>query len=58
MKFTILINTHNQKKYLNEAISSCIEQEFKDFEIVICDTSNQKTRPKLKKMDFNQILIL
>jgi glycosyltransferase involved in cell wall biosynthesis len=54
MKFTILINTHNQKKYLNEAISSCIEQEFKDFEIVICDTSNQKTRPKLKKMDFNQ----
>jgi glycosyltransferase involved in cell wall biosynthesis len=54
MKFTILINTHNQKKYLNEAILSCIEQEFRDFETVICDTSNQKTKPKLKKLNSKQ----
>ena len=42
MKFSILINTHNQKQFLNKAIYSCVNQKFKDYEIIIVDTSDKK----------------
>ena len=50
MKFSILINTHNQQKYLNKAITSCLRQSFKDYEIIIFDSSDKKNNnPILKK---------
>ena len=42
MKFSILINTHNQKQFLNKAIYSCVNQKFKNYEIIIVDTSDKK----------------
>ena len=42
MKFSILINTHNQDKHLNKAIKSCLDQSFRNYEVIICDTSDKK----------------
>tara|TARA_B100000780_G_scaffold76763_1_gene51773 strand:+ start:228 stop:1025 length:798 start_codon:yes stop_codon:yes gene_type:complete len=50
MKFSIIINTHNQDDYLVRAITSCLKQDFKDYEIIICDTSDKKNNTKLKKL--------
>ena len=49
MKFSIIINTHNQSSFIRECINSCINQEFQDFEIIITDTSNQKINKKFIK---------
>ena len=49
MKFSILINTHNQKQFLNKAIYSCVNQKFKDYEIIIVDTSDKKFKSTKKK---------
>ena len=46
MKFSIIINTHNQDKYINRAIKSCLDQSFRDYEIIICDTSAKKRNIK------------
>jgi glycosyltransferase involved in cell wall biosynthesis len=41
MKFSILINTHNQNKYFLRCINSCLNQTFKGrYEIIIFDTSH------------------
>jgi len=39
MKFSIIINTHNQSKFINDCIKSCKNQNFLDYEILIVDTS-------------------
>ena len=39
MKFSIIINSHNQEKYLDQCITSCQKQIFRNFEIIIVDTS-------------------
>ena len=49
MKFSIIINTHNQSSFIRECINSCINQEFQDFEIIITDTSNQNINKKFIK---------
>ena len=41
MKFSIIINTHNQPKFLNECVNSCLNQNFLNYEIIIVDTSNK-----------------
>jgi len=50
MKFSILINTHNQNEYIIKAIKSCINQNFKNYEIIICDSSDKKINTNLKKI--------
>jgi glycosyltransferase involved in cell wall biosynthesis len=43
MQFSILINTHNQEKYIFRCIDSCLKQTYSgSFEILIFDTSNKK----------------
>ncbi|HRH64146.1 MAG TPA: glycosyltransferase [Bacteroidia bacterium] len=37
MKISICIPTYNGEKYLNECLDSCINQSFRDFEVVIVD---------------------
>ena len=54
MKFSILINTHNQTKYLNRTIMSCINQDFKDYEIIILDSSDKKNNTN---NNFNILII-
>ena len=41
MKFSILINAHNQGKYLNRTIKSCLKQNFINYEIIIIDSSDK-----------------
>ncbi len=47
MKFSIIINTHNQEKFINKAIRSSLNQTFKDFELIIVDSSNKKLKSKI-----------
>ena len=46
-KFSIIINTHNQNEYIFEAINSCIKQTYKNFEILIFNTSIKKINSKI-----------
>ena len=40
MQFSILINTHNQEKYIFRCIDSCLKQTYQgNYEILIFDTS-------------------
>ncbi len=46
VKFSIIINTHNQDKYIYEAINSCLKQTYKNFELIILSTSDKKIQIK------------
>ena len=37
MKFSILITSYNKGQFLEECINSCLNQTYKNFEIIICD---------------------
>lgn len=51
MKFSILINTHNQRNYLLRCINSCLNQSYKGkYEIIICDTSLKSNSDIIKKI--------
>lgn len=50
MKFSILINTHNQRDYLLRCINSCLNQSYKGkYEIIICDTSSKSNDDIIRK---------
>ncbi len=53
MNFSIIINTHNQSKYLGECINSCINQNFINYEIIVVDSSK---KPFLNKFKDNKKL--
>tara|TARA_Y100000591_G_scaffold316492_1_gene325148 strand:+ start:2573 stop:3349 length:777 start_codon:yes stop_codon:yes gene_type:complete len=46
MKFSILINCHNQSKYINDCIISCLNQRYPNFEVIVTDSSFQKLNLK------------
>ena len=46
MDFSIIINTHNQSKFLGECIKSCINQNYLNYEIIIVDTSKKPSKDK------------
>tara|TARA_B100000780_G_C20992749_1_gene397049 strand:- start:62 stop:859 length:798 start_codon:yes stop_codon:yes gene_type:complete len=54
MKFSILINTHNQEQYLNRTIKSCIDQSFEKFEIIIVDSSDKKNYNINRKLNLRK----
>jgi hypothetical protein len=57
MKFSILINTHNQSKYLFRCIDSCLNQTYKgSYEVIICDTSSKSNVEIIKKIKSNRLL--
>ena len=56
MKFSIIINTHNQEQYLERAINSCLIQKVKSYEIIIVDTSKKKNFKLRKKYKKNKII--
>ena len=51
MDFSIIINTHNQSKFLNECIKTCLNQNYSSYEIIVVDTSKdlRKTNIKIQK---------
>ncbi|MBD1161560.1 glycosyltransferase family 2 protein [Pelagibacterales bacterium SAG-MED15] len=51
MNFSIIINTHNQSKFIYECIKSCENQTFSDYEIIVVDTSKKA----LKKKNFKRV---
>lgn len=58
MKFSILINTHNQRNYLLRCINSCLNQSYKGkYEIIICDTSLKSNSDIIKKIKKKIILL-
>ena len=57
MKFSIIINTHNQNEYLVRCLQSCINQTFKeDYEIIVFDTSSNNNFKIIKKFKFKNLL--
>ena len=46
IKFSIIINTHNQDKFIYEAINSCLKQSYQNFELIVLSTSNKKIQIK------------
>jgi len=44
MKFSILINCHNQSKYINQCILSSLNQKYRNFEVIVIDSSSQKMK--------------
>jgi len=46
MDFSIIINTHDQSKFLGECIKTCLNQNYSSYEIIVVDTSK---RPSLNK---------
>ena len=55
MDFSIIINTHNQSKYLGECIKSCLNQNYLNYEVIVVDTSNRPSKDKFK--NFKKIKI-
>ena len=57
MKFSIIINTHNQPKYITECIESCRKQNYINYEIIVVDTSQTPSiqNRKFKKFKYFHI---
>ena len=52
MKFSILISSYNKGKYIEKCISSCLNQELKNYEVILFDNfSTDKTSKILKKYE-------
>ncbi len=57
MKFSILISSYNKVNYIEKCIQSCLEQTYKNFEIILIDNySNDGTDTILKKYEKNIII--
>ena len=50
MDFSIIINTHDQSKFLNECIKSCLNQNYSSYEIIVVDTSKRPSKDKYKNI--------
>ena len=48
MDFSIIISTHNQSKFLNECIKTCLNQNYSSYEIIVVDTSKKPSKDKYK----------
>ena len=42
MRFSILINSHNQANYIDECILSSLNQDYENFEVIVVDSSDIK----------------
>ena len=48
MDFSIIINTHDQSKFLNDCIKTCLNQNYSSYEIIVVDTSKRPSKDKYK----------
>ena len=58
MKFSILITSYNKGKFIEEAIKSCIQQTYKDFEIVVMDNESIDHTDVILNKYSNQISVI
>tara|TARA_Y100000816_G_C26065304_1_gene559816 strand:+ start:161 stop:1015 length:855 start_codon:yes stop_codon:yes gene_type:complete len=55
-KVSIVINTYNNAQYLLKAVQSCLDQSYKNLEIIIWDNcSTDNTKEKIEKLNSNLI---
>ena len=47
MRFSIIINTHNQIRFIKDCINSCINQDFYDYEIIFSDNHSSDSTQKI-----------
>jgi glycosyltransferase involved in cell wall biosynthesis len=58
-KVSIVIPCYNYKDYIEETVSSILNQTFKDFEVIIVDDgSNNETKDVLRKINNSKVFIL
>ena len=50
MDFSIIINNHNQSKYLGECIKTCLNQNYLNYEVIVVDTSSRPSKDKYKNI--------
>ena len=55
MRFSILINCHNQANYIDECILSTLNQNYENFEVIVADSSDKKLN--LEKFKLHKIVI-
>ena len=55
-KVSILISNFNKEKYLNECIQSCLNQNYKNLEIIIIDNNSTDNSLNIIKSYFNKII--
>ena len=58
MDFSIIINTHDQSRFLGECIKTCLNQNYSSYEIIVVDTSKRPSKDKyknIKKLKYFQI---
>ena len=55
-KVSILISNFNKQKYLNECIQSCLNQNYKNLEIIIIDNNSTDNSLNIIKSYFNKII--
>ena len=48
MDFSIIINTHDQSKFLSECIKTCLNQNYSSYEVIVVDTSKRPSKDKYK----------
>ena len=54
-KISILISNFNKEKYLNECIQSCLNQKYKNLEIIIIDNNSTDNSLNIIQSYFNKI---
>ena len=57
MKFSILISSFNKGKYIKKCISSCLNQNEKDFEIILIDNYSTDSTSRILRKFENKIQI-
>ena len=58
MKFSILITSYNKSKFIEEAIKSCIQQTYKNFEIIVMDNESADHTYVILNKYSNQISVI
>ena len=53
MRFSILINCHNQANYIDECILSTLNQNYENFEVIVADSSDKKLNLEKFKLHKN-----
>lgn len=57
MKFSILISSYNKEKYIKKCITSCLDQTFKNYEIILFDNCSTDNTFEILKKFKNKIKI-
>ena len=58
MKFSILITSYNKGEFIEEAIKSCIQQTYKNFEIIVMDNESVDQTDVILDKYSNQISVI